>query len=148
MLLIGPTALATVAPAALAAAGCFAAFGLVLLRRRTDGQAASSTSARNPFELMPLLLFALLFAVVATASAALAGVVGGGGLVITSALSGTFDVDVATLSALRLIGPQITADMARSAVLAGPVSFWAPLAAATTAAVGLGCAVFFFLPTP
>lgn len=164
VLLIGPTALATVAPAALAAAGCFAAFGLVLLRRSTDGQSASSTPARNPFELMPLLLFALLFAVVATASAALAGVVGGGGLVITSALSGTFDVDVATLSALRLIGPQITADMAGTAVLAalvanavgrlsmavlaGPVRFWAPLAAATTVAVGLGCAVFFFLPTP
>jgi len=163
VLLIGPAALATVAPAALAAAVCFAAFGLLLLRR-TDGQAANAAPARNPFELTPLLLFALLFAVVSTASAALAGVVGGGGLVITSALSGMFDVDVATLSALRLIGPQITADMAGTAVLAalvanavgrlsmavlaGPVRFWGPLAAATTMAVGVGCAVFFFLPTP
>ena len=60
--------------------------------------------ANNPFELVPLLIFAALFAIVSTASAALVGMLGSGSLVATSALSGAFDVDVAVLSALRLVG--------------------------------------------
>jgi uncharacterized membrane protein (DUF4010 family) len=104
VLLVGPVAIATMAPAALAAALGFAACGVLFLIR-ANGQAANATPARNPFELVPLLLFALLLAVVSTASSALAGRMGGGGLLVTSALAGAFDVDVATLSALRLIGP-------------------------------------------
>ena len=103
--------------------------------------------ARNPFELGPLLLFALLFAVVATASAALAAQFGGRGLLATSVLAGTFDVDVSVLSALRLVkhsvpvetvGQAVLAALAANAigrlslaVFAGPVRFWLPLAGAT-----------------
>lgn len=161
VLLIGPAAFAAVAPVALAAAACFAAFGVLFLLR-ADPQAATDAPARNPFELVPLLLFAFLFGAVSTVSAALAGTVGSDGLLATSALSGAFDVDVATLSALRLIGPVITSDMAGKAVLAalaantvgrlsiavlaGPVRFWAPLAAANVVAVAVGCGAFFLLP--
>jgi uncharacterized membrane protein (DUF4010 family) len=83
-------------------------------------------------------------------------------LLVTSALSGTFDVDVAVLSTLRLVGQSVTSEMAATfvlaalaanavgrlsmAVLAGPVRFWAPLAAATVAAIGLGFATFSLLP--
>ncbi|MCC6203422.1 MAG: MgtC/SapB family protein [Hyphomicrobiales bacterium] len=163
VLLIGPAAFAPVAPVALAAAACFAAFGVLFLLR-ADPQAATDAPARNPFELVPLLLFAFLFGAVSTVSAALAGTVGSDGLLATSALSGAFDVDVATLSALRLIGSVITSDMAGKAVLAalaantvgrlsiavlaGPVRFWAPLAAANIVAVAVGCAAFFLLPAP
>ncbi|MEZ5803778.1 MAG: MgtC/SapB family protein [Rhizobiaceae bacterium] len=163
VLLIGPAAFAPVAPVALAAAACFAAFGVLFLLR-ADPQAATDAPARNPFELVPLLLFAFLFGAVSTVSAALAGTVGSDGLLATSTLSGAFDVDVATLSALRLIGSVITSDMAGKAVLAalaantvgrlsiavlaGPVRFWAPLAAANIVAVAVGCAAFFLLPAP
>ncbi len=162
VLLVKPSPIDALAPAALIAALCFAACGTLLLKN-SDAQAASGTPPRNPFELGPLLLFALLFAIVSTASAALAGRVGGAGLLATSALSGVFDVDVAVLSTLRLVGQAITSEMAGTVVLAalaanavgrlamgivaGPVRFWAPLAAATTAAIALGLAAFALLPS-
>ena len=78
-------------------------------------------------------------------------------MLTTSVLSGTLDVDVAVLSTLRLVGQSITSEMAGTfvlaalganavgrlamAILAGPIRFWAPLAAATIAAIGLGFAV-------
>lgn len=87
---------------------------------------------------------------------------GGSSLLVTSALSDTFDVDVAVLSTLRLVGQSVTSEMAgtfvlaalaanavgrlATAILAGPVRFWAPLAAATIAATGLGFAIFALLP--
>ncbi len=73
-----------------------------------------------------------------------------------------FDVDVAVLSTLRLVGQSVTPEMAGKAVLAalaanavgrlalgiaaGSVRFWLPLAAATAAAIGLGVAAFAFMP--
>jgi uncharacterized membrane protein (DUF4010 family) len=162
VLVVEPSPISSIAPAALAAALCFAACGALLLLN-SDGQASSGTPPRNPFELGPLLLFALLFAIVSTANAALAGRAGGSSLLVTSALSGTFDVDVAVLSTLRLVGQSVTSEMAGTfvlaalaanavgrlaiAILAGPVRFWAPLAAATAAAIGLGFATFALLPS-
>ena len=117
MTMIGPTALATVAPVALPAALCFGLCGALLLVRAGD-QPSGVPLARNPFDLGPLLLFALVLSVVSTGSAALAGHVGGSGLLAASAIAGAFDVDVATLSALRLIGTGLTPEMAGMAVLA------------------------------
>ncbi|MFD2057965.1 GNAT family N-acetyltransferase [Mesorhizobium calcicola] len=92
VLIIEPSVFASVGIPAIAAALIFGACGaLLLVRDRGDPQ--SGGLARNPFELGPLLLFALLFAIVATASAALATQFGGRGLLATSALAGTFDVD-------------------------------------------------------
>jgi uncharacterized membrane protein (DUF4010 family) len=161
VLVVEPSPILSIAPAALVAALCFAACGALLLLN-SDGQTSNGTPPRNPFELGPLLLFALLFAIVSTANAALAGRVGGSSLLVTSALSGTFDVDVAVLSTLRLVGQSITSEMAGTfvlaalaanavgrvsiAIVAGPIRFWAPLAAATIAAIGLGFATFALLP--
>jgi uncharacterized membrane protein (DUF4010 family) len=95
--------------------------------------------ARSPFDLGALLIFALAFSVVATANAAFAGHVGSRGLIATSAVSGLLDVDVATLSALRLVQTIVTPDAAGRAALAvnsigkavlaifsSPAGFWVP----------------------
>ncbi|MDP3896679.1 MAG: DUF4010 domain-containing protein, partial [Mesorhizobium sp.] len=125
---------------------------------RTD----ETQEARNPFELGTLLLFAALFAVVSTASAALVGQFGSGSLVASSALSGTFDVDIAVLSALRLADQQIAVSAIGNAVLAalaanavgrlslaisaGPAAYWLPLVGATVLAGAAGAAAFLLIP--
>lgn len=150
--------LPVMAPAALAGAGVFALFGLLLIFRAGDGEATAP--AGNPFALGTLLIFALGFAIVSTASAALAGRFGGASLLATSALSGAFDVDVAVLSALRLLGQGIGEAAIGAAILAalcanalgrlslaipaGPVAFWLPLVVATACAIGAGFTVFVF----
>ena len=160
VLIIEPRAFATVGVAALAAALTFATFGAFLLNRNGKHGGKKGAPARNPFELGPLLLFALLFAIVATMSAALAGNFGGRGLLATSIFSGAFDVDVAVLSALRLVEQSVPAEAAGQAVLAalaanavgrlslatfaGPVWFWLPLAVATLIAAGVGYSTTLF----
>jgi len=159
-LVVEPAVLPAVAPAALAAVAVFAAAGLLLLYR-SEAQAAAQP-LRNPFDLGGLLLFALLLAVVSTASAAIVRYFGTGSLVVTSALSGTFDVDVAVLSALRLFDQGVPASTVGLAVLAalganalgklglaisaGPVAFWMRLLAATMAAGGAAVAVLMLVP--
>lgn len=159
--IVEPSVLITVAPAAFAAALGFGLCGALLLFRK-HRPAAVDAPARSPFELGPLLIFALLFAVVSTANAALAGRVGTQGLVTVSAVSGAIDVDVAVLSALRLVGTSATAATAGAAVLAAiafnslfrlvlaaaaaPPRFWMPLLLATAAAGMLGGLVFYLLP--
>jgi len=108
-------------------------------------------------------LFALLFAVVATASAGLAAQFGGRGLLASSALAGAFDVDVSVLGALRLdehsvsvetVGQAVLAALAANAigrlslaVFAGPVRFWLPLAVTTVIAATMGiCALLLLGP--
>jgi len=161
VLLVGPESIGAIAPAALVAALCFAVCGALLLMK-SDETLAGGAPPRNPFELGPLLLFAFLFACVSTLNAALAGQVGSGSLLVTSALSGTFDVDVAVLSTLRLIGESITPQMAGTmvlaalaanaigrltvAVVAGPTRFWIPLAVVTAGSLCLGLATFVLLP--
>lgn len=153
ILIIEPSVFAPVGVPAIAAALAFAACGALMLSRG-NGDGESGAVARNPFELGPLLLFALLFAFVATASAGLATQFGGRGLLATSALAGTFDVDVSVLGALRLIRHSVPVETVGQAVLAalaanaigrlllaisaGPVSFWLPLAAATLVAATIG----------
>ncbi len=161
VLIVQPVVLWTVAPAALAAAAVLAGCGAMLLLRGDAGDDVGPP-ARNPFDLGPLLLFALLFAAVATASAAFTGRMGGAGLLATTALSGTFDVDIAVLSALRLVKQAVTAEAVGLAVLgalaanaagrlslaavAGPIAFWLPLAGCTAAAAGVGYAVYALQP--
>lgn len=157
---VQPTVLAHTGLPIAAAALMFAAAGLLLMR---NGAAVPlEQAARNPFDLAPLLGFAALLALVSTASAALSGQLDESGLLMTSAVSGTFDVDVAVLSALRLVEQGIApAGAARAVLLAlvanalgrlflaavsGPVRFLLPLAGATAAASLAGAAVHFALP--
>ena len=161
VLVIQPQIIRMVGPAALAAAAAFALSGLVLIARSTDKD-NSEVSAKNPFELVPLLIFAALFALVSTASAALVGMLGSGSLVVTSALSGAFDVDVAVLTALRMVGQAVSPEIVGQGVLAalaanaigrlglaisaGPIAYWVPLVAATALAAGCGFAAYVLVP--
>ncbi|MER9312703.1 MgtC/SapB family protein [Mesorhizobium australicum] len=162
VLIVEPSVFASVGIPAIGAALAFASCGALLLARDSGG-GESSAIARNPFEPGPLLLFALLFAIVATASAGLAAQFGGRGLQVTSALAGTFDVDVSVLSALRLVKQSVPVETIGQAVLGalaanaigrlllaistGPFRFWLPLAGATLAAATAGtCAMLLLSP--
>jgi len=158
--IVAPSILGVAGLALLAAVIGFAVCGALLLTRG-NAQEADARLPQNPFELKPLLLFAVFFAIVSTISAALAKG-NTGGMVAASAISGTFDVDVAVLSALRLLGQPahleavghavllalVTNAIGRLvvAVLTGPIRFWLPIAAATIIAGALGFAAFATLP--
>ena len=159
VLLLNPSVLPAMAPAALTAAVTFAILGGLLIWRG-GGAADAAGLARNPFDLVPLLVFAAGFAVVSTASAALVGQFGAGSLLGSSAISAVFDVDVAVLSALRLadpvprdaIGQAVLAALAANALgrlllacLAGPRDFAWPLAGVTLAALAAGGAAFYLV---
>lgn len=122
VLLIRPAMLGIFGPAALAAAGTFALGGLFFTLRRRDDAADETPPAQNPFELGTLLVFAALFAIVSTGSAALVLHLGSGSLVGTSAVSGFVDVDVAVLNALRSVGQAIAPDLIGLAILAALAS--------------------------
>jgi len=158
--LIGGPVLLQILPVTLTAVAVLALVGgLVLARASTLPE--GSDMLRNPFELRALLAFAALFACVSMVNAALSARFGGSGLLVTSAASGIFDVDVAVLSALRLTGEGFEAPMIAAAVLialvsntvgriflsvlAGPVRFWLALIAISALAVAAGGAVFAVL---
>jgi len=159
---IQPSVLAHAGLPILAAAGVLAA-GAGMMFLRDSGAAPLEQPARNPFDLAPLLGFAAFFALVSIASAALSGLLDEGGLLATSAVSGTFDVDVAVLSSLRLVEQGIApASVARAvllalvanalgrlflAAIAGPVRFLLPLAGATALAALAGTGAYLLLPS-
>lgn len=154
--IVEPAVVATLAPPAVAAALAFAIAGAAMLR--LAGGSSHPQSARNPFELGQLLGFAAVYAIVATASAAVAATYGAGGLFTTTALSAIFDVDAASLAALRLVGRSgVTAELVAVSILAaigvnaigrlalaaisGPSRFWLPLCAATALAIATAALV-------
>ncbi|MBZ9676172.1 MgtC/SapB family protein [Mesorhizobium sp. ES1-1] len=160
VLIIEPSVLAWVGIPAGSAAVVFASCGALLLARGGRNGEGGAV-AHNPFELGPLLLFALAFAVVATASAGLAAHFGGRGLLASSMLAGAFDVDASVLGALRLVKHSVSVETVGQAVLgalaanavgrlslavfAGPIGFWLPLAGATLAAAIAGTAAMLLL---
>jgi uncharacterized membrane protein (DUF4010 family) len=159
---VEPRVLASMGVPALGAAIGFGLSGCFLINRQPQ-PAEIDLSTRSPFDLGALLMFALAFSAVATANAALAEQVGTGGLIATSAVSGLLDVDVATLSALRLVETLVTPASAGHAVLAAisvnalgrvalaifasPIHFWGPFLLGTAVAIASGAAAFMFLPT-
>lgn len=152
-----------IAVPALLAAFVFGLAGAVLLGRHRHKPTAAPQLG-NPFDLGPLLLFAASFAVVAAVSAALTQALGSAGVVLVSGLSGIADVDVASLSAARLVGQGVPVSTAASAVLlaialnagarlgaalvVGPRRFFSLLLGITFVAVALGATAFAFLPAP
>jgi len=156
-----PSMLAPVAPAALAAALAFVAGGILLVARRRDSAPGSGVT-RNPFDLVPLAVFALAFAAVSTASAVLVARFGSASLVASSTFSGIFDVDVGVLSALRLADQTVAPTVVAHAILgalaanacgrlllaasAGPARYFLPLGAISVAAVAAGAGLYFANP--
>jgi uncharacterized membrane protein (DUF4010 family) len=161
-----PALLIGIGPPALAAIVVFATAGSLMLLRAADPM-ADGMPLKNPFELAPLLAFAASFAVIAGASAFLTQWLGATGMLATSALSGTFDVDVAVLSAVRQLGRTAgSMDVERAvllallanaggraflAALAGSLAFSARYLSTTAAAIGAAAIVHLLLaagPTP
>ncbi|WP_374645550.1 MgtC/SapB family protein [Tabrizicola sp.] len=158
--LLRPEVLPLVAPPALAAAFVMGGAGLAMLVRQREPLTPEGT-LRNPFELRTLLVFAAVFALVSTASAALVARFGGASLPVASALSALLDVDVAVLSALRLQTPTLDLPMLGTAILiaiaanalgrmglaalAGPARFWLPLAGISAAAATAATAAWLAL---
>lgn len=144
--LVKPVLALAMAPALAAAAIVFGGAALILLRRAPE-MGASEAKLGNPFDLGPILFFAASYAIVAAASAGLTGRLGSSSVILTSALSGTFDVDVAALTTARLIGEVVSVEVAAVAVLlaillnatarlvvafsVGPLGYALPLALAT-----------------
>lgn len=161
VLLVQPRMAGTIAAPMLAAACAFGASGFLLLTGVRDG-AIPVVSNRNPFDLTPLMVFAATFGIVAVASSALVGQLGSGGLIATSALSGTFDVDVATLTATRMAGQVVSLETAGQATLAalgtnaigrvgvailmGPPGYWLRFAAATLVAAMSAVIAYLLMP--
>jgi uncharacterized membrane protein (DUF4010 family) len=162
ILLIDPAAIITAGPAAVTAAIVFASSGLALFYW-PQARPFADVPASNPFELGPLLIFAAIFAAATIASAVLVSHFGSSGLLATTALTGTVDVDVAVLTALQagrdvlpldVIGKAILVAMATNALcragiatLLGPLSFSVPFASLTVAAGAAAFAAHIVLPT-
>lgn len=149
---IAPSLLLQLAPGALAGAVVFGGFAWLLLRR--DLGEASPASVSNPFDLAPLLVFAVLFASIVLLSGWLTAWIGSRGLLVTSGVVGLVDVDVATMTAARLSGGAVDAGTAVVAILlalavnalaravyaavAGPLAYSGWLAVATVVALAAG----------
>lgn len=160
VLVLEPAVAALIAMAALAAAAGFVCVGAFSLSADGD-QNVRANSMRNPFELYPLLAFAVLFSTASVASAWMASLIGSKGVLAVSTLSGLFDVDVAVLSALRLVaGPTSTSAHTAAlavmvalaanalgrvgmAAIAGPARFAGGMLLATLIAMGFGVVVYF-----
>lgn len=162
VLIVAPSLLEIIGVAIFVATVSLIVFAFIFLSRHAIAASDTTQPTRNPFDLGPLMLFALLFAIVSTTSAFLSARYSNG-LVATSVVSGTFDVDVAVLSALRLLGGTTAKEIVAHAVLAAlftnalgrlfvagvtapPVRFWLPLAMATTVAAAIGYAAFVLAP--
>ena len=161
MSIVKPALGLSLAAPTLVAGLVFGALGAAMLHRSTKGPTPEAKLG-NPFDLMPLLIFAASFAVIAGASAALTQRFGSSGVILTSAFSGILDVDVASLSAARLVGTAVTVNTAATAVLVaiavnaaarvaaaaalGPLRYSLPFLGATLAATAAGAAAFLLLP--
>ncbi|MBP2562429.1 uncharacterized membrane protein (DUF4010 family) [Neorhizobium galegae] len=149
---VAPRLIMEVGPEAAGAAVPFAGLGMTMVLWPQGGSAVD-VSAKNPFEIAPLLFFAGIFAVTVTLSAFLVTYLGDSGLLVTVTLSGFVDVDVAVLTALRgaaeamptsIIGHAILVAMAANAIgrvalaaTVGPFCFSASLAAITGVAIAV-----------
>jgi uncharacterized membrane protein (DUF4010 family) len=155
---LAPRVLVTLAPAILPAMAVFGlTAGLVLARKR--GAIPAETQHGTPFDLLPLLVFAALLGSFSLLSAVLVARIGDRSLLMTSAASGLIDIDVATVTALRLVEFGITPDLAGHAILVavavnaavrvmlalvlGPQRFGLTFAAVTLAAACAGGAGLF-----
>lgn len=157
VLVIQASVFPVIAPAVVAGALALGLCGFFLLSGGGSGGEVSK-SPGNPFRLLSLLVFAAGFAAISTLSAALMPALGSSSILVTSGLSGAFDVDVAVLSALRLdgavvglahIGHAVLAGLLANAlarlslaVVVGPRAFWLPLAGATFVALAVAAGAF------
>ncbi|WP_206615606.1 MgtC/SapB family protein [Solirhodobacter olei] len=157
VLIVSPSVFLLVIPVTAVAASVLG-IGGGLLMLRASAVSANSREPGNPFQLMPLLVFAAFFAAVSTLNAALSPRLGEQSVIVSAAVSGLFDVDVAVLSSLRLTAQAIASSDIALAVLSGMaanalvrlgiaywtpgIRFFAPFATLTLLAIGSGVVVW------
>jgi uncharacterized membrane protein (DUF4010 family) len=104
------------APVAVIAAAVFCVPAFLALRHPAPDQ-AGKTELGNPFDLMPVLGFAVLLAAVMLLTAWATQQLGSAGLYPLAALSGLVDVDAVALSTARLVGGSLDLGVATVAIL-------------------------------
>lgn len=109
--------LTRLAPPLVLAALALAAYAGVLAWRRAARGEAAELGLRTPFELVEVLKFGALLAVIVVASHVATRLAGTAGALTVSALSGFADVDAVTLSMTRLAGTAVTPLTAVDAIL-------------------------------
>jgi uncharacterized membrane protein (DUF4010 family) len=160
VLALSLTTFSLIAPAVLAAALVLGLSGAGLIRLQ-DTQSGQEIDAKNPFELVPLAIFAALFAATRTLNAVLLVWIGAGGFIALTALSAIFDADVAVLSALRTSAQNLSPDIVASAILAalaanavgrvfvaavsGTLVYCGLLTAASVVAAGVGAIIYLLI---
>ncbi|RFB85431.1 hypothetical protein B5K11_30020 [Rhizobium leguminosarum bv. trifolii] len=157
-LIVGPAVLPKIAPVATVAAVVFACMA-VFLTRAAHKRDAVDVSARNPFEVRSLFLFATIYVLALSASKVLVAYLGDSAVLLASIISGSFDVDVAVLTALRrtdlqasdIVVHAVLGAMAANAIgrvilaaSAGPARFTMLYAATTTMAIAFSFMVFIW----
>lgn len=159
--LFGPSHLKLLAVPLVAAALVLLGASLAYGARWTGegGEGSGGDTFRNPFELLSVLRFAALLAIILVASKWLVALFGGGGAIGAAAIAGLADVDAITLSITQVQGAAITsaeaaiaifaAALANSltktgiAVYAGTLAFGLRYGAVTLAALLAAAAVLF-----
>jgi len=150
---IAPSLLIQLAPA-LAGAATFGCLAWLLLRQGLEDAPPAPIS--NPFDLVPLLIFASMFAAIVVFSGWMMTRIGSRGLLVTSGLVSLADVDLAAMTAARLGSSTVDAGTAVSAILLalvmnavarifyaaaiGPRTYSGWLAIATALAIAAGAA--------
>lgn len=134
ILAINASILEAVALPLIGAGAIFALAGSLLFSFRA-AQGELSQAPKNPFDLIPLLIFAATFAAVALASAYAQTRLGGSGAIAVSTVSGVLDVDAAILSVARLSGQEMPVQTAGLAIIG---AFAANAAARTLIAFSAG----------
>jgi len=122
--LFGPSHLTLLAAPLVAAALVLIGASLAYGARWTGegGDAGSGGPFRNPFELISVLRFAALLAVILVVSKWLVALFGGRGAVGAAAVAGLADVDAITLSITQVHGAALTGLDAAAAILAAALA--------------------------
>jgi uncharacterized membrane protein (DUF4010 family) len=114
---VAPSVFRSVAPPALCGTAVFAIAGVVLLRRASTEKTAEPAAAGNPFELLPVFGFAVIFAMVSFAAAWLSELLGPSGLLLATSAAAMADVDAAVLAAVHAPKMEWNGSVLTSAVL-------------------------------
>ena len=157
--LVAPQLISGIATPALAAAAVFGLGGFATLYRAGE-EADGGLKVGNPFDIAPLVLFAGAYSAIALLNGWFSRYFGASTSLLTSSISGLFDVDVAVLSAARLATTPAAADIAAQAILlaltmnagsraaiavaAGSAKFSVIYLIVTAAAALAGCAVWLY----
>lgn len=160
VLALSLTTFSLIAPTVSTAAFVLALIGSGLIRF-DKAQANQEVDAKNPFDLAPLAIFAMLFAVTRTLNAVLLVWIGTAGFIALTALSAIFDVDVAVFSALRTDAQNLSPDTVAIAILAalaanaagrvfvaavsGTLFYYGLLTAASIIAAGAGAITYLLI---